>query len=1026
MEKREVCRLTTWDHKPALVALCSRLLTTCFAVPERMKKSEWAVKRRVMSPEASSKKGGRFSFKDHPWQPEVIDADDDPTVSAIVMVWASQVTGKTETVNNIVGATIDLDPCPMLVIQPNEKPMAETWSKDRLAPMIRDTPALRGKIRDPRSRDSGNTMLHKALDIATPIATPSGWTFIGELEPGDMVFDEQGNPTPVIDVTPFFFDRDCFEVGFSDGSKIIADAEHVWSVDEWKVVKSGGRAKQTNVRSLKSTVEIANSIRMGNRSRYSVPVAGFLNTETRTLPIDPYVFGAWLGDGMSHRAWVVAGKRDIEEMRQHIESRGHRVDVKMMDRCGLLVIDKVKALRLANGRISPAQSGLTAELKKLGLLGRSSESLKRIPEMYLRAGIHQRIDLLRGLMDTDGHARIRGGWCVFVTTSEQIRNGAKELMHSLGLKVAEERVTGICHFRGEKIKSKPVYRLSFRAPTWFSPFKLRRKHNRIIASKAETTRSTRRRIVSVTRVKSVPVRCIAVKSQSHLFLAGAAMIPTHNCFPGGHITVAGANSPASLASRPIRKVFFDEVDRFPTSAGTEGDPVMLAEKRTESFPDSVTYKISTPTIKGQSRIEKEFNESDKRYWFCPCPKCGHWQTLKWEQVDFSTHGTVDDPRYICASGLHCVLTDEERQAMVRLGEWRPTAPFKGVRGYHINGVYCLLKPKRRFRTRLAQMASDFISANSKGVETLKVWWNTFKAETWEDPSEKPPAAQELYDRRENYLTKNDAGEVVVPAEVLCVVAAGDRQDDRVEIECVGYGLGEETWGLGNFIVAGNPELPETWERVDAALNTKFRHPSGAELRIISALFDRKFKGKHVDDFTRPRNSRHVWSCYGSSTPGQPIVGAVTRQGPRRTPAIRVGTDTAKGIIYSRLKIQRPGPRYMHFPEGPQFGYDPEYFEQLVSERERNEWIEGRLVRKWVKIRARNEALDKRVYAQAAFEMRRVNLDALAKNMAATVEPQKDYELKPKPEPKPTEPTQVQRANRPMRRAGGSSFVGKWR
>lgn len=646
-----------FSYQVAVNTLTERL-TALATPPERMKKSEWAEKRRVMSPEASSKKGGRFTFKDCPWQREVIDADDDPTVSAIVLVWASQVTGKTETVNNIVGATIDLDPCPMLVIQPNEKPMAETWSKDRLAPMIRDTPALRGKIRDPKSRDSGNTMLHK-------------------------------------------------------------------------------------------------------------------------------------------------------------------------------------------------------------------------------------------------------------------------------------------------------------------------------------------------------------------------------CFPGGHITVAGANSPASLASRPIRKVFFDEVDRFPTSAGTEGDPVMLAEKRTESFPDSVTYKISTPTIKGQSRIEKEFDESDKRYWFCPCPKCGHWQTLKWENVDFSTAGSVDSPVYVCGGDAKCVLSDDDRQAMVRSGEWRATAPFKGVRGYHINGVYCLFKPKRRFPNRLAQMVADYLSANSKGVETLKVWWNTFKAETWEDPSEKPPAAQTLYDRRENYLTKNDAGEVVLPAEVLCIVAAGDRQEDRVEVECVGYGLGEETWGVGNFIIAGNPELPETWERVDAVMETKFRHPSGAQLKIISALFDRGFKGKHVDDFTRPRNSRHIWSCYGSSTPGQSIVSTVTRQGPRRTPAIRVGTDTAKGILYSRLKLMRPGPRYMHFPEGVEFGYDLEYFEQLVSERERNEWIEGKLVRKWVKTRARNEALDKRVYAQAAFENRRVNLDALAKNMAVKqpdAPDAKTYELKPDaPKEQPERPQ-----FRPPRRQGNRSFVSKWR
>jgi phage terminase large subunit GpA-like protein len=651
--------VTTWDHKPALRALCSRLLTTCFAVPERLKKSEWAEKRRRMSAEASSQRGGRFSFDLAPWQREIIDADDDHTVGKVVGMMASQVTGKTETVNNIIGATIDIDPCPMLMVQPNEKPMAEAWSKDRLATMIRDTPVLRAKIRDPRSRDSGNTLLHK-------------------------------------------------------------------------------------------------------------------------------------------------------------------------------------------------------------------------------------------------------------------------------------------------------------------------------------------------------------------------------CFPGGHITVAGANSPASLASRPIRKVFGDEVDRFPASAGTEGDPIMLAEKRTESYADAVIYLFSTPTIKGASRIEKEFEDSDKRQWFCPCPVCGHWQTLKWEQVDWSTHGTVDDPRYICTGEAKCVLTDAQRQAMVRAGEWRATAPFKGIRGYHINGIYCLFKPKRRFKTRLAQMVADFLSANAKGTETLKVWVNTFKAETWEDPSEKPPEARDLLERCENYLSKNDAGEILLPEGVLVIGVGGDTQSDRVELEFVGYGHGEQSWGLGNVIVAGNPELPETWERVDAELQRDFIHPSGAKLRAACVLIDRKFKGKWVDDFTRPRNGRRVYSCYGSSVAGQPIAAALTRQGPRRTPAFRVGTDTAKGILHSRLKITRPGPRYMHFPEG--FGYDLEYFEQLTGEREQTTWEQGKVTRKWVKTRPRNEALDKRVYALAAHEILRPNYDALAKNLEPATK--RDYELKDpeqkKPEPAP-QPTRRPTVARPVRRVGGSGgFVGAWK
>jgi phage terminase large subunit GpA-like protein len=647
--------MTTWDLTPSRDALIRRLLD-CFTPPERLKASEWAVKRRRMSAESSSKKGGRFSFQDFPWQVEPMDAPDDPTVRSVVLIWPSQVAGKTETINNMIGAKIDIDPCPMLVLQPNEKPMAEDWSKGKFAPMLRDTPSLSALVRDPRGRDSGNTLLRKS-------------------------------------------------------------------------------------------------------------------------------------------------------------------------------------------------------------------------------------------------------------------------------------------------------------------------------------------------------------------------------FPGGFISIAGANSPSSLASRSIRMVFFDEVDRYPASAGTEGDPIALATKRTASFPDAVTVITSTPTIKGASRVEKEFEASDKRRWFCPCPTCGHWQTLVWEQVDFSVNGTVEDPRYICSSESKCVLTDPQRQQMVRAGEWRATAPFRGVRGYHINGIYCLLRPARGFKNRLAQMVTEFLSENSKGVETLKVWWNTFKAETWEDPSEKPPAAEELLERCEDYLTKNDDGTVTIPEGVLCITVGADRQKDRVEMEFVGWGFGEESWGLGSVVVAGDTALPETWERVDAELNRKFLHPSGAVLTACAAFIDRGYEGKTVDDFTRPRNSRFVWSCYGSSSPGKSIISTLTRQGKgtRRTSCYPVGTDTAKGVLYSWLKLTRPGPHYMHFPVG--FGYDLEFFQQLVSERLVTKWEDGALSRKWQKTRARNEALDNRVYGIAAMEARRPNFDALAKNLNRA--PAKEYVLKqpdtqPHAEPKPQTPP----ARRPARRSGG--FVGGWR
>ena len=463
-------------------------------------------------------------------------------------------------------------------------------------------------------------------------------------------------------------------------------------------------------------------------------------------------------------------------------------------------------------------------------------------------------------------------------------------------------------------------------------------------------------------------------------------------FPGGDLAIVGATAPSGLAGRPRRKLFFNEVDRFPFSAGTEGDPMALAKMRTGTFEDAVEFKNSTPTIKGQSRIEREFDKSDKRHWFCPCPVCNHWQALEWEQFDFGKlggGGTIEDPRLIC-SGCGCALDDAQRQAMVRAGEWRATASFHGIRGYRLPGWYCLFKPQRRFKNRMAQMVREFLDAQEGGNETLRVWWNTVKAATWENPAEKPPEAKTLMERREAYLSRDERGAVRLPEQVLVLVGGVDKQADRLELTVCGFGFGEEMWGVENIIIAGDPELPETWDRLDDALQREYLHPSGARLRVAACLIDRGYKGKGTDDFTRPRNGRRIYSCFGSNTPGQAIVGSPTRQGPKRTVAFRLGVDTAKGHIFSRLKLQRHGPRYMHFPEG-RFGFDLEYFEQLVSEHEEVTWQGGKVSRKWVKTRARNEALDKMVYAFAALEVLRPNFDAIAKNLAATVPP-KEYAL----------------------------------
>jgi phage terminase large subunit GpA-like protein len=195
----------------------------------------------------------------------------------------------------------------------------------------------------------------------------------------------------------------------------------------------------------------------------------------------------------------------------------------------------------------------------------------------------------------------------------------------------------------------------------------------------------------------------------------------HKNFTGGHLTVVGANSPSSLASRPIRILLCDEVDRFPVSAGTEGDPINLAKKRTATFGNRKILMGSTPTVKGASRIESAFQESDQRYYFVPCPDCGEFQRLLWEQVKWD-EGKPETAHYVCK---HCgtLISDESKPEMLRRGEWRASHPFNGVAGFHISELY---SPWSSW----PEMAIAHTRAK-RLPETLQTWVNTALGETWE-------------------------------------------------------------------------------------------------------------------------------------------------------------------------------------------------------------------------------------------------------------------------------------------------------
>lgn len=450
----------------------------------------------------------------------------------------------------------------------------------------------------------------------------------------------------------------------------------------------------------------------------------------------------------------------------------------------------------------------------------------------------------------------------------------------------------------------------------------------------------------------------------------------HKVFPGGHITIAGANSPASLASRPIRIVLCDEIDRYPASAGTEGDPVSLAIKRSLTFWNKINILTSTPTIKGLSRIEAAWNVSDQRRFFIPCPHCNTFQILEWHHVVWTNH----DPETAMYKCIKCeqLWTDAKRWSAIREGEWRPTAEstLKNIAGFHIWEAYSPW-------VKLSDMVQDFLESKDSR-ERLKVFVNTSLGETWEEEGDKVDD-NILYTRRENFIAE-------VPKDGLVITTGVDVQDDRLEVEFVAWGKGEESWSIDFNIIHGDLHGEQIWKDLDSALDKYFTHESGIKIKSSCTCID---SGGHFTEqvyrFCKGREIKRIFATKGSNIAGRPLISRPSINNKHRVKLFMIGTDTAKQTLYARLKMTDPGAGYMHFP----LKYDEEYFKQMTAEKATTKYSYGFPTRVWVKTRARNEVLDCRVGAMAALAILNPNFEKIAKsyeNIKSETGEKKDDEI----------------------------------
>lgn len=457
----------------------------------------------------------------------------------------------------------------------------------------------------------------------------------------------------------------------------------------------------------------------------------------------------------------------------------------------------------------------------------------------------------------------------------------------------------------------------------------------------------------------------------------------HKVFPGGHVTLAGANSPASLASRPVRLVFADEVDRYPPSAGAEGDPVTLAKARTKTFWNRKIVMTSTPTVKGVSRIEQAYEESDKRVYLVPCPHCHAEQRLMWAAVKWEANPAD--------AMLHCVecgaeWSDAQRWAAVRRGKWQETALFRGVAGFHLSELYSPW-------AHVADVATAFLEAKaSRSQDRIRAWINTSLGECYEQDAER------LDDSLIAGRVETWTGE---PEGVLLRTIGVDVQDDRVEAEVVGWGMDEESWSLDYRVIFGDPSGPVLWADLERYL---------AEHKAAAVCVD---SGGHhtqaVYRFCRDKLRRRWFAIKGMAGKRPVWPKRSSRNNVGRVNLFLIGVDAAKDQVFSHLKLTTPGPGYCHFPKDR----DERYFAGLASEVVETRWHKGFPIREYKRRGgARTEPLDCRVYAYAALCALNVNW----KRMKPKVKPAEVVE-EPAQVERPVEPPAPNPQRWPVRRRG---------
>ena len=483
-------------------------------------------------------------------------------------------------------------------------------------------------------------------------------------------------------------------------------------------------------------------------------------------------------------------------------------------------------------------------------------------------------------------------------------------------------------------------------------------------------------------------------------------------FPGGSLTIIGANSGRGFRRVSRRVVGFDETDGYPVSAGIEGDPIKLGIRRTEYYWNRKILAGSTPTVGGRSRIESLFLAGDQRRYYVPCPHCGFAQVLQFRHFKWPK-GKPELAVVIC---LDCgaEIEHKHQRQMVREGEWRPGPhpqfpdvpppdPFHGHASFHLWTAYSF-SPNASW----GQIAREFVAAQSEGPEHLKTFVNTVLGEPWQDRGE-APEWQHLYARREPYAIGS------CPSGVLFLTAGVDVQKDRLVYEIVGWGRDKRSWSIEAGLLHGetsDASAKGPWPALNALLMRTFHHDAGANMSIAMLAVDSGYNTQVVYGWARQHPMSRVIAVRGVPT-AHVLIGApsrvdVTVSGRKLKGGYKVwpiATNVAKSELYGWLALAAPTgdtpspdpPGYCHFPE-----YGEEYFKQLTAEQLVPHKSKGFTIFAWELIPGReNHQLDARVYARSAAAV--VGLDRFRESDWVKLERSVGIEAPPTPAPDPSTP-----------------------